>query len=108
MADKPAAGRRALRDTPARTGPNPVPQLTLAGLGVLLTGVAWYFLVGAAIDFGVLAVQGEGLAWLFTLGASVGAVGCFALLLALVGRGLRTLGFLSDYRPKRAGARRKR
>lgn len=73
-----------------------------------MTGVAWVYLVGAAIDFGVLAVHGEGSAWAFTLGASLGAVVCLVLMLALVGRGLRALGLLSDYRPRRAAARRRR
>lgn len=73
----------------------------------MLSGVAWFFLVRAAIDFGVLAVGGQGSGWLFMIGASLGAVACLVLVLALVGRALRALGFLSDYKPRRAGARRK-
>jgi hypothetical protein len=86
------------------------PALHLAGLagGAALTGLAWLYLVGAAIDFGVAAVRGQGLAWVFSLGASVGAVVCLVLMLALLGRGLRSLGVVSDYRPKRAGGRRRR
>ena len=77
------------------------------GVGVVLTGVAWFYLVGAAIDFGVLAVNGNVRAWLFTVGASVGAVVCMMLMLALVARGLRALGLISDYKPRRAAPRRR-
>jgi hypothetical protein len=85
----------------------PFLPLVLMGLGAILTAVAWFYLVGAAIDFGVVAVQGEPRAWLFTLGASVGAVVCLMLMLTLVARALRTLGFISDYKPRRAAARRR-
>lgn len=70
-------------------------------LGLVLTGLAWLYLVGAAIDFGVLAVRGEPAAWMFTIGASAGAVVCLVLLLALLARGLRMVGLTSDYRPRR-------
>lgn len=84
-------------------------QLAVAGLGIVLTGVAWFYLVRAAIDFGALAVRdGQGAAWLFTLGAGLGGVVCLVLLLTLVGRALRTLGYISEYKPRRAGARRRR
>lgn len=104
MAEKRPAGRRAQR----RSSSAPLVTLAALGGGSILTGVAWFYLVGAAIDFGVLAVRGNGSAWLFTAGAAIGAVVCLVLLLALVGRGMRTLGFISDYKPRRAGARRKR
>ncbi|HEU4513721.1 MAG TPA: hypothetical protein VFR87_11510 [Nocardioidaceae bacterium] len=81
-------------------------QLVSLSLGALLTGAAWVFLVGAAIDFGVLAVSGQGTAWLFTVGASTGAVVCLVLLIALVARGLRMVGLLSEYRPRRAERRK--
>jgi hypothetical protein len=77
-------------------------------VGVVLTGIAWFYLVGAAVDFGIVAVRGRSTAWVFTLGASLGAVVCLVLMLALVGRGLRTLGYLSDYKPRRSAARRRR
>lgn len=83
-------------------------MLAALAVGAILTGAAWLYLVGAAIDFGVLAVNGQGRAWLFTLGACLGAVVCLVLMLALVGRGLRTLGLLSEYRPRRAAPRRRR
>jgi hypothetical protein len=53
-------------------------------------------------------VGGRPAAWIFTLGAALGAVVCLVLMLALVGRAMRTLGFISDYKPRRAGARRRR
>lgn len=73
----------------------------------MLTGVAWYFLVTAAIDFGGAALDGRTAAWIFSAGAAVGAVVCLILMLALVGRGMRTLGFISEYKPRRAAARRR-
>jgi hypothetical protein len=92
------------------TRPGSGPTLHVAGLGAgaILTGLAWLYLVGAAIDFGVLAVRGERLAWVFVAGASLGAVVCLVLMLALLSRGLRSVGVVSDYRPKRAGGRRRR
>ena len=86
----------------------PVVHLGALGVGAIVTAVAWFYLVGAAIDFGVLAVHGQALAWVFASGASLGAVVCLVLLLTLVGRALRELGFLSDYRPRRAAERHRR
>lgn len=72
----------------------------------MLTAVAWVFLVGAAIDFGVLALRSSSrLAWFFTFGASFGAVVCLALLFTLLARSLRQLGYVSEYKPRRAAAR---
>ena len=102
-----ARGRRSQ----ARSGPGPWPQVAAHGLGAVLTGMAWFYLVGAATDFGVLAVRGQTPAWAFTIAASLGAVVCLLLFLVLVGRGLRTLGIVSDYQPRRAapaGAARRR
>lgn len=93
----------------SRASSRPLFQLAALAIGAILTGVSWTYLVGAAIDFGVLAREGQGSAWLFTGAASLGAIVCLVLFLALVGRGLRTLGFMSDYRPRRAApARRQR
>ncbi len=83
-------------------------HLSALGIGVVLTGVAWFYLVNAAIDFAVVAIGGQPAAWIFTLGAGLGAVVCLVLMLALVGRGMRTLGFITDYKPRRAAARRRR
>lgn len=98
-------GRRAARRASSRA---PVATLAGSSLGAVLTGAAWIYLVGAAIDFGVLAVGGRGSAWLFTVGASLGAVVCLVLMLAILGRGLRALGFLAEYRGRRAAPRRRR
>ena len=103
-----AGGLRAVsRHSQARASSAPLIQLAALGVGAILTAVAWFYLVNAAIDFGVLALRGESAAWLFTLGATLGAVVCLVLGLALVGRALRTLGVISDYKPRRAAARRK-
>lgn len=102
-----AEGRRVRKHSESRASGKPLVLLGALALGVALTAVAWVYLVGAAIDFGVVARSGSPRAWLFTIGASLGAVVCLILLLALVGRGLRLLGFLSDYRPRRAAARRR-
>ena len=99
-----ARGRRSQ----ARSGAGPWPQVAAHGLGALLTGLAWFYLVGAATDFGVLAVRGQTPAWAFTIAASLGAVVCLLLFLVLVGRGLRTLGIVSDYKPRRAAPGRRR
>jgi hypothetical protein len=107
VAEKRPGGRRALRQSPGRPRPSAVRLVGLVG-GALLTAAAWLHLVAAAIEFGVLAVHGESRAWLFTFGASVGAVVCLMLMLALAGRGLRSLGLFSDYRPRRAAPRRRR
>ena len=77
-------------------------------LGVVLTGVVWVFLVNAAIDFGRLALHTQPAAWLFALGAAAGAMVCLLLMVALVGRAMRKFGFLSDYKPRRAAAKRRR
>jgi hypothetical protein len=103
-----AEGRRAHRRSRQRADHTPLLRLAGNGVGAVLTGIAWFYLVGAAIDFGVVAVRGRATAWIFALGASLGAVVCLVLMLALVGRALRTLGYLSDYKPRRAAARRRR
>jgi hypothetical protein len=92
----------------SRSSPAPLLHLVALGLGAVATGIVWFYLVGAAIDFGALAVAEGGPAWLFTLEAGIGAVVAMVLMLALVGRVLRALGVISDYKPRRAGARRRR
>ena len=104
-----AEGRRvAHKHSSSRASAAPLLRLVALFGGALLTGVAWVFLVRAAIDFGVVAVHGRTEAWPFTIGAGLGAVVCLVLILALVGRALRTLGYMSDYKPRRAAARRRR
>lgn len=102
-----AEGRRVRKHSESRASGKPLVLLGALALGVVLSAVAWVYLVGAAIDFGVVARSGSPGAWLFTAGASLGAVVCLVLLLALIGRGLRVLGFLSVYRPRRAAPRRR-
>ena len=84
------------------------PLLAGLGLGALACGVAWYFLVRAAIDFGRLARDGESMAWAFTAAATVGATACLLLLFLLATRILMALGIVSEYRPRRAAGRRTR
>ena len=104
-----ADGRRvAHKHSSSRASAAPLLRLVALLGGALLTGVAWVFLVRAAIDFGVVAVHGRPEAWPFTIGAGLGAVVCMVLVLALVGRALRTFGYMSDYKPRRAAARRRR
>ena len=88
----------------------PVRRPLLAGLvlGALVCGVAWFFLVRAAIDFGRLARDGESVAWAFTVAATIGATACLLLMFILLTRVLMTLGLVSEYRPRRAAGRRTR
>lgn len=96
------------RHSSSRASSAPVIQLAALTVAAILTGVAWTYLVGAAIDFGVLARGGQASGWLFAAAASLGAIVCLVLFMALVGRGLRALGFMSDYRPRRAAPPRRR
>jgi hypothetical protein len=76
-------------------------------LGAALVGVAGFFLVRAAIDFGQFATDGRMMGWLVALVAALGAVVCLVLVVALVARVLFTLGIIREYKPRRLGARRK-
>jgi hypothetical protein len=84
------------------------PVLAALGLGSLLCGVAWFFLVKAAIDFGRLARDGQDIAWAFTAAATIGATACLLLMFILAARVLIALGLVSDYRPRRSAGRRTR
>jgi hypothetical protein len=88
----------------------PVRRSLLAALvaGALACGVAWFFLVRAAIDFGRLARDGQGLAWAFTAAATIGATACLLLMFILVTRVLVTVGLVGSHRPRRAAARRRK
>ena len=99
----PAGRRRAAPARPAL----PRGRLAAYAVVVVLTLVAWFYLVGAAIDFGAMARDGETLAWLFTALATVGAIGCMLLGLVLVTRVLTLLGLIREQQPKRAAARRR-
>lgn len=75
-------------------------------LGAVAGGVAWFFLVGAAIDFGRVARAGDGAAWAFTGAATLGATVCLVLVFVLAARLLVSVGLISEYKPRRAAGRR--
>lgn len=76
-------------------------------LGAGISAVACVYLVRSAIDFGRLARDGHSGAWLFTGAASLGAFVCALLVLVLLARTLRKLGLITDYKPRRAAARKR-
>jgi hypothetical protein len=82
--------------------------LLLLLAGALASGVAWIFLVNAAIDFGRLARSGDQTAWIFTAAATIGATVCMLLLFVLGARVLVSLGLVSEYKPRRSSGRRAR
>ena len=82
--------------------------LLLLVAGALASGVAWIFLVNAAIDFGRLARSGDQMAWIFTAAATLGATVCLLLLFVLGARVLASLGLVSEYKPRRSSGRRAR
>ena len=73
-------------------GPVRRPLLVALVLGALVCGVAWFFLVKAAIDFGRLARDGQGIAWAFTAAATIGATACLLLMFILVAAADRRRG----------------
>jgi fatty acid desaturase len=89
-------------------GPSRRPLLAALAFGALGSGVAWLFLVKAAIEFGRLARDGQDLAWAFTAAASVGAAACLLLMFVLGARVLVALGLVSEYKPRRSARRRTR
>ena len=91
-----AGGRR--RAEPASSLPSPFRVLGLLFGGAVLSALAWYFLVNAAIDFGSEARGGRGIAWLFCALATVGAIACMVMLLVLGTRAFGLLGF-GSHRP---------
>ncbi len=91
-----------------KKGPNRRPILAALTLAALGSGVAWLFLVRAAIEFGRLARDGQSLAWAFTLAATVGATACLLLMFVLGARVLVALGILSEYKGRRSTGRRSR
>ena len=101
------SGRRVSRHSEPRSGAIPIPYLIAMLLGATLAGVAWVYLVRAAIDFGLHARGGQQSAWLFTGAASLGGVVCALLFLVLAARALRALGVIGDYKPDRPAARRR-
>ncbi len=96
--------RRAER--PQRSGLGPVRSLAVLLVGVLGSGVAWFFLVRAAIDFGHAARRGQSLAWAFTGGATLGAIGCLLLMFVLASRTVR-VSRRRPVRPRRSSGGRR-
>ncbi len=82
--------------------------VVLLALGAILAGVAWVYLVRAAIEFGRLARGGDQMAWAFTAAATLGATVCLLLLFVLGSRVLVTLGLVSEYKPRRSAGKRAR
>ncbi len=85
----------------------PVIQIVAMLLGAAGCGIAWWYLVDAAIDFATVARAGQSGAWMFVGAASLGAVVCLVLVLSLGMRSLYALGLVSDYKPRRAAGRRR-
>lgn len=96
-------GRRRAAKVP---GASKLPYRAGLVLVAVAAGVAWFFLVRAAIDFGRVARAGDSTAWFFTGAATIGATLCLLLLLVLVGRMLVSLGLISEYKPRRSAGRR--
>lgn len=88
--------------------PSPRRLLAALAVGALGAGIAWYFLVRSAIEFGRLGREGEPIAWIFTGAASLGATACLLLLFVLAARVLAALGLVSEYKPRRSAGRRAR
>ncbi len=84
-----------------------MPTLVLLLVGVVVSVLAWGFLVRAAIDFGHTAKSGQPVAWAFVGGATLGAIGCLLLTLVLLARAGRLLGVGGGYRPRRSRRRSK-
>ena len=74
-------------------------------LGSLVAVIVLGYLAGAAREFGALALDGQTEAWLFTGASVVGALACVLVIVVLVVRCLRALGFIREYRPRRASSR---
>ena len=107
-----SSGRGAVsegrRRAEKKRGPGRRLPLLLLVAGALASGVAWIFLVNAAIDFGRLARSGDQAAWIFTAAATIGATVCMLLLFVLGARVLVSLGLVSEYKPRRSSGRRAR
>ncbi len=86
--------------------PSRLPRRAALLLGAVGAGVAWFYLVGAAIDFGRVARSGDSLAWTFTAAATLGATVCLLLVFVLLSRTLVSLGLANEHRPRRAAGRR--
>lgn len=74
-------------------------------LGILAAVVVFGYLAGAAGEFGALAFGGQAMAWIFTGASVLGALACVLVIVVLVVRCLRALGFIREYKPRRASSR---
>lgn len=100
--------RRASKHSQTRSAlSGPLPFAAMNLLGALVAGVVWLYLTQAAIDFAGVALDGDTRGWKFLIGPALGALFCLVLVLAFVARALVALGIISDYTPRRAGARRR-
>ena len=87
-------------------GPSKLPYRVGLILGAVAAGVAWFFLVRAAIVFGRVARTGDSTAWIFTGAATIGATACLLLLFVLLARMLVSFGLINGYKPRRSAGHR--
>jgi hypothetical protein len=99
-----AGRRRAERDA---EHPRRLLRGALLALGVVATGVAWVFLVRAAIDFGQVARDGRTAAWALCAVATAGAAVCLLLGFVLLSRLWSLLRVRRAARPAPGGRRRR-
>lgn len=105
---EPGGRRRAAPRAPARPPHFPGRLLALT-VGAIAAGLAWVFLVRAAIDFGTIARDGEPVAWVLTVLAGLGAAACLMAAIGFVTRVLVLLGWVDETpHPHRRGGLRRR
>ena len=73
--------------------------------GIVLAAVVLFYLVPASLEFADLAIAGQASAWVFAIAAGIGGLACVGLIVVLVVRCLRMLGFMSEYKPRRSSSR---
>ena len=99
-----SSGRRRADKAPK---PSALPYLAWLVVGAVACVTAWFFLVGAAINFGRAARSGQTLAWAFTSVATLGAIGCLLLMFVLLARFGRAVGVTSEYKGRRSSGGRR-
>jgi hypothetical protein len=100
-----AGRRRAEKAKPEH--PRRLLASTLLALGAIGTGVAWLFLVRAAVAFGQVARDGRSAAWWLCGVATVGAAVCLLLGFVLLSRLWSHLQVRRAPRPAPGGRRRR-